>query len=69
MPDRGLAVAGRALPELPGSVRALFDDPRLAGAEEFRDEEIAEADAGLSIDGTATVAFRVVDPTAPDAGG
>lgn len=69
LPDRGLAVAGRALPDLPGSVRALFDDPRLAGAEEFRSEEIAEDDADVSIDGTATVAFRVVDPAAPESGG
>jgi len=62
LPGRGVAIEGQPLPDLPGSVRDLFDDPRLAEAGDVRSEAFASLPTPWTIDGKETVRFTVIDP-------
>ena len=58
-PDRGLAVQGQALPNLPGSARAVFASARQSAEPTVRADLISSADTAWVIDGSQTIKFTV----------
>jgi hypothetical protein len=63
LPDRGLAVRGQALPNLPGSVRAVFTTGRQSPEPPVRTDLIAVAPTPYVVEGTHTLKFTVVKDT------
>ncbi len=63
LPDRGLAVAGQALPNLPGSVRAVFSNGRQSQDPAVRTDLIEVADTPYVVEGTQNLKFTVVKDT------
>jgi hypothetical protein len=62
-PDRGLSVRGQALPNLPGSVRAVFNSKREVPATAVRSDLLASTSTGWVIDGNHTLKFTVAKDT------
>jgi hypothetical protein len=63
LPDRGLAVKGQALPNLPGSVRAVFINGRQSQEPQVRTDLIAVAETPYVVEGVHTLKFTVVKDT------
>jgi hypothetical protein len=63
-PERGLAVQGQELPNLPGSIRAAFASKREVPAQSIRTDLIRVAQTPWVIEGAHTLRFTV----AKDAG-
>jgi hypothetical protein len=63
LPDRGLAVKGQALPNLPGSVRAVFSNGRQSQEPQVRTDLIAVAETPYVVEGVHTLKFTVVKDT------
>jgi hypothetical protein len=63
LPDRGVAVKGQALPNLPGSVRAVFTNGRQSQEPQVRTDLIEVADTPYVVEGTHTLKFTVVKDT------
>ena len=63
-PDRGLAVQGQELPNLPGSARAVFASKKEVPLQTIRSDLIVAAPTSWVIEGTQTLRFTV----AKDAG-
>jgi hypothetical protein len=63
LPDRGLAVKGQALPNLPGSVRAVFASGRQSPEPPVRTDLIAVAQTPYVVEGAHTLKFTVVKDT------
>jgi hypothetical protein len=63
-PDRGLAVEGQPLPNLPGSARAVLANPRQTPPPAIKAELIGEAETSWVVEGSQSIKFRV----AKDAG-
>jgi hypothetical protein len=59
-PDRGLAVQGQELPNLPGSVRAVFAGARQTPSSAIRADYVATTDTPWVIEGSHTLKFTVV---------
>ncbi len=64
LPDKGLAVHGQALPDLPGSVRAVFATSRQTPEPQVRADLVARVETPWVIEGNQTLKFTV----AKDAG-
>ncbi len=62
-PDRGLAVQGQALPNLPGSARAVFTSGRQTAEPAVRADVIGSVDTPWVIDGSQTIKFTVARDT------
>ena len=60
LPDRGVAVQGQPLPNLPGSVRAVFASSRQSQEPAIRADLIQVADTSWVIEGNQTIRFKVV---------
>lgn len=61
MPQRGLAVEGQALPNLPGSTRAVFTtSARRAAPATIREDLILNTDTRWVVEGSETLKFTVV---------
>jgi hypothetical protein len=60
LPDRGIAVQGQALPNLPGSVRAAFGNGRQTPQPSVRADLMVSKDTGWVVEGTHSVRFTVV---------
>jgi hypothetical protein len=60
LPDRGLAVKGQALPNLPASVRAVFTTGRQSPEPPVRTDLIAVAQTPYVVEGSHTLKFTVV---------
>ena len=60
LPDRGLAVAGQPLPDLPGSARAVFADPRRTAEPTLRADLIQAAETPWVVEGSQALKFTVV---------
>jgi hypothetical protein len=63
LPDRGIAVKGQALPNLPGSVRAVFTNGRQSQEPQVRTDLIEVAETPYVVEGTHTLKFAVVKDT------
>jgi hypothetical protein len=63
-PERGLAVAGQELPNLPGSVRAVFASKRESAVQPIRSDLIAVCPTPWVLEGSQSLRFTV----AKDAG-
>ena len=63
LPDRGVAVQGQPLPNLPGSVRAVFASSRQSQEPAIRADLIQVADTSWVIEGNQTIRFKVVKDT------
>jgi hypothetical protein len=63
LPDRGVAVKGQALPNLPGSVRAVFANGRQSQDFSVRSDLIEAADTPYVVEGLQTLKFTVVKDT------
>jgi hypothetical protein len=63
LPDRGLAVKGQALPNLPGSVRAIFTTGRQSLEPQVKSDLIEVAETPYVVEGTHTLKFTVVKDT------
>ncbi len=63
LPDRGLAVQGQPLPNLPGSVRAVLADDRGTTPPAIRDELIETVDVPWVVDGSESLKFEVAKDT------
>jgi hypothetical protein len=63
LPSRGLAVKGQALPNLPGSVRAVFTTGRQSPEPQVRTDLIAVAPTPYVVEGAHTLKFTVVKDT------
>jgi hypothetical protein len=63
LPDRGLAVKGQALPNLPASVRAVFLSGRRSQEPPVRTDLIAVAETPYVVEGTHSLKFAVVKDT------
>ena len=59
-PDRGMAVEGQALPNLPGSVRAVFSTSRQTADPQVRADLVQSLETGWVIEGSQTLRFSVV---------
>jgi hypothetical protein len=59
-PDRGLAVQGQELPNLPGSVRAVFSNGRQTPFAPVREDLVARLDTPWVIEGAHSLKFTVV---------
>jgi hypothetical protein len=66
-PERGVAVEGRALPNLPGSVRGVFASSRRTPLSAIRDEVVATTETGWVIEGAQQVKFAVSKELEPAA--
>jgi hypothetical protein len=60
LPDRGLAVSGQPLPNLPGSARAVLAGSRQTPLPALRADLIGETPTAWVIDGSQSVRFNVV---------
>ena len=60
LPHRGVAVQGHPLPNLPGSVRAVFASSRQSQEPAIRADLIQVADTSWVIEGNQTIRFKVV---------
>jgi hypothetical protein len=60
LPGRGLAVRGQALPNLPGSVRAVFANTRQTPDPAIRSELVASLETPWVLEGTETLRFHIV---------
>jgi hypothetical protein len=60
LPDRGLAVQGQVLPNLPGSVRAVLTTNRQSPEPAVRADLVQTADTPWVVEGTQTLRFTVV---------
>jgi hypothetical protein len=63
LPDRGIAVKGQALPNLPGSVRAVFATGRQSQDPAVRTDLIGVAETPYVVEGTQSLKFTVVKDT------
>ncbi|CAN5744481.1 SpoIVB peptidase S55 domain-containing protein [soil metagenome] len=63
LPNRGLAVRGQSLPNLPGSVRALLSDARTTPAPALRADLTHQVESPWVVEGSQTLKFRVVKDT------
>ena len=63
LPDRGLAVKGQALPNLPGSVRAVFSSGRQSQEPAVKTDLIEVAATPYVVEGAHTLKFHVVKDT------
>ena len=63
LPDRGLAVKGQALPNLPGSVRAVFANGRQSQEPQVRTDLIEAVPTTYVVEGTHALKFTVVKDT------
>lgn len=61
--DRGLAVNGQALPNLPGSVREVLADNRQSTPSTIKSERIAVMTTEQVVEGSMSIKFRVVKDT------
>jgi hypothetical protein len=59
-PDRGLAVAGQPLPNLPGSARAVFSTGRQTQDPPVRSDLVRVAETPWVVEGSASLRFTVV---------
>lgn len=59
LPDKGVAVRGQALPDLPGSVRAVFTTSRQTPEPQVRADLIARVETPWVIEGNQTLKFTV----------
>jgi hypothetical protein len=64
LPDRGLAVRGQAMPNLPGSVRAVFANSRQTHEPAIRTDLIQPVETHWVVEGTDSLKFSVVKDTA-----
>jgi hypothetical protein len=64
LPERGLSIQGQALPNLPGSVRAVFASKREVPADPIRTDVVKVVPAPWVVEGAQTLRFTV----AKDAG-
>ena len=64
LPDRGLAVQGQALPNLPGSVRAVFATRKEIPVQAIRSDLVEEGRHPWVVEGSQSLRFTV----AKDAG-
>ena len=62
-PDRGLAVLGQALPNLPGSARAVFTSGRQPAEPSVRSDLIGSANTVWVVEGSQTIKFTVAKDT------
>ena len=60
LPERGLAVRGQPLPNLPGSARALFANSRQSPEPPVRKDLIQAAETPWVVEGTQSLKFAVV---------
>lgn len=60
MPQRGLAVQGQALPNLPGSTRAVFTSGRRTNPPTIREDLIQTTETRWVVEGSETLKFTVV---------
>ncbi|MCA1686004.1 MAG: hypothetical protein LC745_08480 [Planctomycetia bacterium] len=60
LPERGLAVQGQSLPNLPGSVRAVLSTSRQTQEPTVRADLIGSAETPWVIEGTQSLKFTVV---------
>jgi len=60
LPDRGLAVQGQSLPNLPGSARAVFSTNRQTQDSPVRTDLIQSADTPWVVEGSQSLRFNVV---------
>jgi hypothetical protein len=59
-PDKGLAIEGQSLPNLPGSVRAVFATARQTPEPQVRDDLVQSLETGWVIEGNQSLRFTVV---------
>jgi hypothetical protein len=64
LPDRGLAVRGQALPNLPGSVRAVFANSRQTHEPPIRSDLVRTVQTPWVVEGSDSLKFSVVKDTA-----
>jgi SpoIVB peptidase S55 len=64
LPERGLAVKGQALPNLPGSVRAVFSNSRQTHEPLIRSDLVRTVDTHWVVEGSDSIKFSVVKDTA-----
>jgi hypothetical protein len=60
LPARGLAVAGQPLPNLPGSVRAVFANSRQTQDPSIRADLVRSVETPWVVEGSESLRFRVV---------
>ena len=60
LPDRGFSVGGQALPNLPGSVRAVFASARRTPEQPLRSDLVKVVESGWVLDGSLSLRFTVV---------
>jgi len=60
LPDRGVAVAGQPLPDLPGSVRSIFANPRQTPGAPVRADLIRAVETPFVVEGSQSLKFTVV---------
>jgi len=70
-PDRGLAIAGQALPNLPASARAVFASGRQTAEPAVRGDLVGSLDTPWVVEGGQTIKFTVakdtgLSPTSPN---
>jgi hypothetical protein len=63
LPDRGLAVEGQPLPNLPGSARAVFATARRTQEPPLRADLVASTDTPWVVEGSQSLKFTVVKDT------
>jgi hypothetical protein len=63
LPDRGLAVEGQSLPNLPGSVRAVFAGGKHSQQQPIRSDLVQVAETPWVVDGLQSLKFTVVKNT------
>ena len=62
-PDRGLAIQGQALPNLPGSARAVFASARQTPDTSIRADLVGAVETDWVVEGSQTVKFTVAKDT------
>jgi hypothetical protein len=60
LPDRGLAIRGQSLPNLPGSVRAILSTNRQSPEPAVRSDLVQTAETPWVVEGTQSLRFTVV---------
>ncbi len=63
LPDRGVAVLGQSLPNLPASARAVFSSARKTQETPVRSDIVQKAETPWVIEGSQTLKFSVVKDT------
>ncbi len=63
LPDRGVAVDGQSLPNLPGSARAVFATTRKTSEPPVRADLVKEVETPWVLDSGQTIKFHVVKDT------